>query len=54
MDKPVYLRFSSEQGHKMDDMSRILPSNCAKVFVQRDFGDGTGVKFHTKFPASYQ
>lgn len=39
------------QGQKMDDMTRILPSNCSKVFIQRDFSDGTAVKFHTKeFP----
>lgn len=35
----------------MDDMTRILPSNCSKVFIQRDFSDGTAVKFQTKFPA---
>ncbi|XP_048747583.1 golgin subfamily A member 7-like [Ostrea edulis] len=40
-----------QQGQKMDDMTRILPSNCSKVFIQRDFSDGTAVKFHTKeFP----
>lgn len=40
-----------QQGQKMDDMTRILPSNCSKVFIQRDFSDGTAVKFQTKFPA---
>lgn len=35
----------------MDDMTRILPSSCSKVFIQRDFSDGTAVKFQTKFPA---
>ncbi|KAK3096245.1 hypothetical protein FSP39_024909 [Pinctada imbricata] len=35
----------------MDDLTRILPPNCVKVFVHRDFTDGTGVKFQTKFPA---
>lgn len=39
------------KGQKMDDMTRILPSNCSKVFIQRDFSDGTAVKFQTKFPA---
>lgn len=46
-----FILFSHFQGQKMDDMTRILPSNCSKVFIQRDFSDGTAVKFQTKFPA---
>ncbi|XP_067657264.1 golgin subfamily A member 7-like isoform X1 [Haliotis asinina] len=38
------------QGHKMDNLSRIPSASCAKVFVQRDYLDGTGVKFQNKFP----
>ncbi|XP_060065007.1 golgin subfamily A member 7-like [Ylistrum balloti] len=38
------------QNHKMDDLSRVMTSNCVKVFVQRDFSDGTSIKFLTKFP----
>eukprot|EP00918_Siedleckia_nematoides_P095897 GHVU01210445.1.p2 GENE.GHVU01210445.1~~GHVU01210445.1.p2 ORF type:complete len:144 (+),score=17.60 GHVU01210445.1:33-464(+) len=34
----------------MDDMSRIPPPHCAKVFIQRDYSEGTSVKFQTKFP----
>lgn len=34
----------------MDDISGIPPNNCQKVFVQRDFSEGTSVKFLTKFP----
>lgn len=34
----------------MDDLNRIQSSNCTKVFVQRDYNDGTTVKFSTKFP----
>lgn len=28
-----------------------LPQNCLKVFVQRDYSQGTMVKFQTRFPA---
>ncbi|XP_033756085.1 golgin subfamily A member 7-like [Pecten maximus] len=38
------------QNHKMDDLSRVMTANCAKTFVQRDFSDGTSIKFLTKFP----
>ena len=38
----------------MDDLNRILPPNCTKVFVHRDFTDGTAVKFQTKFPAELE
>ena len=31
-------------------MARIPPPHCQKVFVQRDFSEGTGVKFVTKYP----
>ncbi|XP_064630420.1 golgin subfamily A member 7-like isoform X2 [Lineus longissimus] len=33
----------------MDDMNRIPPPHCTKVFVQRDYTDGTIVRFSTKF-----
>lgn len=26
------------------------PQNCLKVFVQRDYSEGTMVKFQTRFP----
>jgi hypothetical protein len=35
----------------MDDIGGIPPNNCQKVFVQRDFSEGTSVKFLTKYPA---
>lgn len=47
----IFWMFYLLKGQKMDDMTRILPSNCSKVFIQRDFSDGTAVKFQTKFPA---
>jgi len=34
----------------MDDVSRIPPPHCTKVFIQRDYSEGTQVKFQTKFP----
>lgn len=27
-----------------------LQSNCTKVFIQRDYSEGTSVKFHTRLP----
>ncbi|XP_045190494.1 golgin subfamily A member 7-like [Mercenaria mercenaria] len=37
-------------GQKMDDLSRIPVSHCPKVFVQRDYSNGTTLSFQTKFP----
>uniref|UniRef100_T1JHD1 Ras modification protein ERF4 n=1 Tax=Strigamia maritima TaxID=126957 RepID=T1JHD1_STRMM len=37
----------------MDEMgptARATTAGCAKVFIQRDYQDGTRVKFQTKFP----
>lgn len=34
----------------MDHMSRLSASQCTKVFLQRDFSQGTGVSFQNKFP----
>ena len=31
-------------------MARLPPAHCTKIFVQRDYSDGTAVKFQTKFP----
>merc|ERR1711976_326955 len=31
-------------------MNRIPPAHCTKVFVQRDYSEGTPVRFQTKFP----
>lgn len=36
--------------NNMDDMSRIPPPSCAKVFIQRDYSEGTLVRFSPKFP----
>lgn len=36
----------------MDDLQqmRLTSSSCARVFIQRDYSDGVGVKFETKLP----
>ncbi|KAK7109788.1 golgin subfamily A member 7-like [Littorina saxatilis] len=34
----------------MDNMARLSSSQCTKVFLQRDFTEGTGVRFQNKFP----
>ncbi|KAL5022765.1 hypothetical protein ScPMuIL_001920 [Solemya velum] len=38
------------EGHRMDDLARIPSSQCAKVFIPRDYSDGTTVRFVTKYP----
>jgi len=40
----------------MDDLQqmRLTSSSCAKVFIQRDYTDGVGVKFDTKLPTELQ
>lgn len=32
----------------------VLHPNYLKVFVQRDYSDGTSVKFQTRFPAELE
>lgn len=34
----------------MADLSRTSATGCLKVFVQRDYSEGTNVKFQTKRP----
>jgi len=34
----------------LENMARLPPAYCTKIFVQRDYSDGTAVKFQTKFP----
>ncbi|XP_064600351.1 golgin subfamily A member 7-like isoform X2 [Liolophura sinensis] len=34
----------------MDELSRISTAHCSKIFVHRDFSEGTSVRFQTKFP----
>lgn len=40
----------------MDDLQqmRLTSSSCAKVFIQRDYSEGVGVKFETKLPSELQ
>lgn len=37
-------------GQKMDDLSRIPGSHCQKVFIHRDYTNGTSLCFQSKFP----
>ena len=32
----------------------ISQSNCRKVFLQRDYGEGCGVRFQTRFPTELE
>jgi hypothetical protein len=32
----------------------ITQANCRKVFLQRDYSEGIGVKFHTRFPVELE
>lgn len=41
-------------GQKMDDLSRIPVSHCPKVFIQRDYTNGTQMCFQTKFPSELE
>lgn len=38
----------------MEDISRIHQPNGIKVFIQRDYTDGTPVKFQIKFPVELE
>lgn len=40
----------------MDELQqmRLTSSTCSKVFIQRDYSEGIGVKFETKFPNELQ
>jgi hypothetical protein len=40
----------------MDDLQqmRLTSSSCAKVFIQRDYSEGVGVRFDTKLPSELQ
>ncbi|XP_041368206.1 golgin subfamily A member 7-like isoform X2 [Gigantopelta aegis] len=38
----------------MDSGSRTPPNHCTKVFLHRDYIDGTGIKFQNKFPSELE
>ncbi|XP_013414437.1 golgin subfamily A member 7 isoform X2 [Lingula anatina] len=38
----------------MDDLNRIPTHHSAKIFLHRDFSDGTPVRFQNKFPQELQ
>lgn len=37
-------------GARAGETEQMAPPQCLKVFIQRDYSDGTGVKFQTRFP----
>ena len=39
-----------QSGQKMDDLSRIPGNHCPKVFIHRDYTNGTSLCFQLKFP----
>ena len=32
----------------------ISTNNCRKIFIQRDYSEGSGVRFQTRFPVELQ
>lgn len=36
--------------HHNSETEQMAPQQCLKVFIQRDYSDGTVVKFQTRFP----
>ncbi|XP_017775019.1 PREDICTED: golgin subfamily A member 7 [Nicrophorus vespilloides] len=37
-------------GSRASETEQMAPSQCLKVFIQRDYSEGTVVKFQTRFP----
>lgn len=37
-------------GTRAGETEQMAPQQCLKVFIQRDYSDGTVVKFQTRFP----
>lgn len=36
--------------HMAGETDQMAPQQCLKVFIQRDYSEGTVVKFQTRFP----
>lgn len=37
-------------GARAGETEQMAPSQCLKVFIQRDYSEGTVVKFQNRFP----
>lgn len=37
-------------GSRASETEQMAPPQCLKVFIQRDYSEGTMVKFQTRFP----
>ena len=42
-----------QKGYYFDVLLQSF-QNCRKIFIQRDYSEGTNVKFQTRFPAELQ
>lgn len=46
----MYLFLLQNHGTPLEDLAGSRSAGCLKVFIQRDYSEGTSVKFQTKFP----
>ena len=40
--------------HMMEDTTRLTSEQSIKLFIQRDYSEGTAVKFQERFPAELE
>lgn len=41
-------------GTRTGETDQMAPPQCLKVFIQRDYSEGTVVRFQTRFPAELE
>lgn len=41
-------------GSRAGETEQMAPIQCLKVFIQRDYSEGTIVKFQTRFPTELE
>lgn len=41
-------------GSRTGETEQMAPAQCLKVFIQRDYSEGTIVKFQTRFPSELE
>lgn len=44
----------SQTGGGTQTTTALQSTNCTKVFIQRDYSEGTSVKFHTRLPSELE
>lgn len=47
---PIMSNNHHNNGSRAGETEQMAPARCLKVFIQRDYSDGTVVKFQTRFP----